>query len=206
MSPYCENCTLFLRLFLKDCTYVSPGKPAIINKFTLIVQEYFQLRVNAWLENVGKDLLGIKHHWFGYEFPPSRGQIHAHMLVICDNKEVVKTCLALKHDKPRLAAYLSARPGDTLGVTSNINKNWSSLDMKSESHPSTIKFGGLHDDVIEKDVTKCQLSFQKHKCSKYCMRDRLKTKKTIPWSKTRDDGVGLECSMRTSRVRRRDQD
>ena len=56
----------------------------IINEYTLIVQEYFQLRVQAWLETVGKTVFKIKHHWLRYEFAPSRGQIHAHMLAISD--------------------------------------------------------------------------------------------------------------------------
>jgi hypothetical protein len=39
------------------------GKTAIVNKFTVVIQEYFQERVLAWLEAVGKNLIGIKHHW-----------------------------------------------------------------------------------------------------------------------------------------------
>lgn len=132
----------------------------------------------AWLETVGKNLIGIKHHWLRYEFAPSRGQIHAHMLVICDNKEIMQQCHDLKHDKKLLASHLASWLGDTLGMTAKINKNYAMIDLKTAAHPSTVKFGSLVNKDLEKDVTLCQLTFQKHKCSKYCMRNRTQTKKS----------------------------
>jgi hypothetical protein len=81
------------------------GKTVIVNKFTVVIQEYSQERVMAWLETVGKNLIGIKHHWLRYKFAPSRGQIHAHMLVVCDNKEIMQQCHDLKHDKKLLASH-----------------------------------------------------------------------------------------------------
>ena len=59
------------------------NRVAIINDYTLIVQEYFQQKVELWLETVGKDVFRITNHWLRYEFVPSRGQIHAHMLAVC---------------------------------------------------------------------------------------------------------------------------
>ena len=55
-----------------------------VNEYSIVVQEYFQQRVKIWLKTVGKNVFKIKHHWLWYEFSPSRGQIHAHMLVISD--------------------------------------------------------------------------------------------------------------------------
>ena len=52
----------------------------IVNDYTLIVQEYFQERVKIWLSTIGAKIFHIKHYWLRYEFAPSRGQIHAHML------------------------------------------------------------------------------------------------------------------------------
>jgi hypothetical protein len=153
------------------------GKPTIVNKFTLVIQEYFQERVKAWLETVGKKLLGIKHHWLRYEFAPSRGQIHAHMLVICDNKEVMKQCQARKHDKQQLARYLSSWLADTLGMTANVEPKYAKIKRNQETHPSTVRYSSLVDQDLDKDLVLCQLSFQKHKCSKYCMRDSPKVKK-----------------------------
>jgi hypothetical protein len=176
--------------------HASIGKPAIINMYTLVIQEYFQERVKAWLDTVGKELIGIKHHWLRYEFAPSRGQIHAHMIVICDNKDVLSNCLALKHDRTQLASYLSSWLGDTLGMTANLNYNYANLDTKAEAHPSTHKFSDVLEQDLDKDLTLCQLSFQKHKCSKYCMRAKPGSKsvssskeKTNRWCRC---GAGVE--------------
>jgi hypothetical protein len=60
----------------------------IVNDHTLIVQEYFQERVKIWLETVGKKIFKIKHYWLQFEFTPSRGQIHVHILAISEFKHV----------------------------------------------------------------------------------------------------------------------
>jgi hypothetical protein len=108
------------------------GRASIVNKFKLVVQEYFQERVMAWLETVGKELLGIKHYWLWYEFAPSRGQIHAHMLVICDNTDVLKHCQKLKGNRPKIPKFLASWLGDTLGMTASINSSYAKLDLKKE--------------------------------------------------------------------------
>jgi hypothetical protein len=172
------------------------GKPAIINMYTLVIQEYFQERVKAWLDTVGKELFGIKHHWLRYEFAPSRGQIHAHMIVICNNKDVVKNCLALKHDRVQLASYLSSWLEDTLGMTASLNESYARLDIKTEAHPLTHKFSDVMEEDLEKHLALCQLSVQKHKCSKYCMRakpgsksDKSSREKSNRWCRC---GAGVE--------------
>ena len=94
------------------------------------------------------------------------------MLVICDNSEVIKTCSALKHDKVRLAKYLSAWLQDTVGMTAEINPNHNVEAVSKLDHPSTFKFSDLQSGDTEKDVSQCQKSFQMHKCSQYCMRKK----------------------------------
>ena len=59
-----------------------------VNQYSIVVQEYFQERVKLWLQTVGRKVFRIQHHWLHYEFTPSRGQIHAHMLVISDRKYI----------------------------------------------------------------------------------------------------------------------
>jgi Helitron helicase-like domain at N-terminus len=103
----------------------STRRAAIINEYTVVVQEYFQKRVQAWLDTVGKNVLKIKHHWLRFEFAPSRGQIHAHMLVICDNLEVLRQCHNLQSNKADLAKFLSKYLSDTLGMTACFNKDLS---------------------------------------------------------------------------------
>ena len=62
----------------------------LVNDYTLIVQEYFQERVKIWLSTIGAKVFHIKYYWLRYEFAPSRGQIHAHMLAIHDNPRVME--------------------------------------------------------------------------------------------------------------------
>ena len=62
----------------------------LVNDYTLIVQEYFYERVKLWLSTIGAKVFHIKHYWLRYEFAPSRGQIHAHMLAIHDNPKVME--------------------------------------------------------------------------------------------------------------------
>jgi hypothetical protein len=77
----------------------SKGRAGIINEYSIVVQEFFQRRVDLWLATVGKDVFKIKYHWLRYEFAPSRGQIHAHMIAICDNIDMLQKCYELTNQK-----------------------------------------------------------------------------------------------------------
>ena len=55
-----------------------PGIVKAMNDWTGLVQEFFQIRVQAWLDTVGNDVFGIEFYWIRYKFAPSRGQIHPH--------------------------------------------------------------------------------------------------------------------------------
>ena len=37
-----------------------------LNKYAAVVQEFFQIRVDIWLETVGKETMGITHYWFRF--------------------------------------------------------------------------------------------------------------------------------------------
>ena len=64
---------------------------------TSTVQEIFQICVRKWLQIVGSSVFGIKHYWVRYKFAPSRGQIHAHLLAICDNQNMLKAIHQSQH-------------------------------------------------------------------------------------------------------------
>jgi hypothetical protein len=38
-------------------------------------------------------------------------------------------------------------------MTAKINKNYATIDLKMEAHPSTVKFGSLVNKDLDKDVT-----------------------------------------------------
>jgi hypothetical protein len=62
------------------------GKATAIKKlvemYSLVVQEFFQTRLQNWLDTIGKDIFMIKHYYVRFEFAKGRGQIHAHILAI----------------------------------------------------------------------------------------------------------------------------
>src|SRR5688572_21531971 len=78
----------------------------IVNDYTLIVQEYFQERVKIWLSTIGTKIFHIKHYWLRYEFAPSRGQIHAHMLAIHENPYVMEPFYNCSNNKKKQEEFL----------------------------------------------------------------------------------------------------
>ena len=56
-----------------ECEVGKPGFAQIVNDYTVVVQEYFQERVEQWLNSVGSTIFGIEHYWIRYEFAPGRG-------------------------------------------------------------------------------------------------------------------------------------
>ena len=144
----------------------------IINEYTIIIQEYFQARVETWLATVGKKVFGIQHHWVRYEFAPSRGQIHAHMLVITNHQGIFNTVYEMKNDKDSQALFLQQWVEKSFNMTCGVgfdlpkvvNKN----DINLDNHPSKTYYSE-HKDTKE-DGKQCLLCMQQHVCSAYCMR------------------------------------
>jgi hypothetical protein len=60
-----------------------------LNDYTIIVQKFFQLRVDKFLKTIGLEVFGIKHYWGRFEFAKSRGQIHLHLLGITDDATII---------------------------------------------------------------------------------------------------------------------
>jgi len=56
-----------------------------LNNYCIVVQEFFHLRVGAFLDTIGFHIFGIKHYWGRFEFAKSRGQIHLHLLGIVED-------------------------------------------------------------------------------------------------------------------------
>jgi Helitron helicase-like domain at N-terminus len=155
--------------------FSTESRVRLVNDHTAIVLEYFQQRVKAWLSTVGKQVLHIDHVWGKYEFAPSRGQIHFHLLAISKkNKENIKKCHTLIKDKrnDELAQYLGEWLEDTVGLTASVDECANDINLKDCVNPATYNFSDVQESETVLDTTKCQLMFQYHKCSKYCMRTR----------------------------------
>ena len=94
-----------------------------INNYAIVVQEYFQHRVQNWLATVGKHVFKIRHHWLRYEFAPGRGQIHAHMLAIADNMDIQQQYYDAQDNPTLQATLLQSWVQDTFGMTASTFTN-----------------------------------------------------------------------------------
>jgi hypothetical protein len=144
-----------------------------VNDHTLIVQEYFQERVKIWLKTVGKKIFRIKHYWLRFEFTPSRGQIHVHMLAISSFKHVFERYSQFNENRPLQAEFLRLWSEKYLGMTCNVDKDISSTFEKDlENHPASKNYCDVEDNEIDK--AEVLLYLQQHSCGGYCMRPRKK--------------------------------
>ncbi len=137
-----------------------------MNDLSIVVQEYFQIRVETFLKIVGKKIFGIDHYWIRYEFAPSRGQIHAHLLAICSQCKLLTEYFALKEDKTAQAKYVAEWAKGTFGLTAEINKE----EKEWPIHPCSVRF----QDTLNKenDINTLLSCLQMHKCNAYCISDR----------------------------------
>ena len=143
----------------------------IVNDYTLVVQEYFQERVKLWLSTVGEVIFRIKHHWLRYEFAPSRGQVHVHMLAISDFKNIFQQYSKMKGNRCMQAEFLRLWVEETLGMTCNVPEEFSSNFVKcKEKHAAGTYFREAENE--EQDGYMCLMDMQQHECSGYCLRKR----------------------------------
>lgn len=141
----------------------------VVNDYTLIVQEYFQERVKIWLSTIGTKVFHIKHYWLRYEFAPSRGQIHAHMLAIHDNPHVMKPFYRNKSNKKKQEEFLHQWMTVELGITAWLPENLSKSNLEKKSHPSKALYNDISDKKDDAFFS-CLQKLQCHKCSAFCMR------------------------------------
>ena len=141
----------------------------LINDYTIIIQEYFQQRIRLWLQTVGKQIFHIKYYWLRFEFAPSRGQIHAHMLSIHENPNVLQEYHRLQDNKTLQAQFLQQWAEQSFRMTASLPKN-AMFNKTKQQHPATYYYSDLT-DILE-DESACLLCLQKHQCSGYCMKPR----------------------------------
>ena len=160
-----------------QCVVGAPGFSKIVNDHAIVVQEYFQLRVEEWLDTVGKTIFGIQHYWIRYEFTPGRGQIHAHLLAIADDQDIYK----LAHDVSRHNDDSSSNTKGSIfaewaekkiGLTASVDDGFDDLELNKENMPTTVRFMDLenNEEIHRQDIQNLMKAVQYHKCSGFCMK------------------------------------
>jgi len=146
-----------------------------LNDYTIVVQEFFHLRVQEFLATIGFNVFGIKHYWGRFEFAKSRGQIHLHLLGITDdaagNNSIYNKMYKLKNNKKRQSKVLAKWARKKFNCTAEINSQ-SEVPPQNMS-PCNVRFRETQDMLTDGEqlCNFCQI----HKCNDYCMK---KTKDT----------------------------
>jgi hypothetical protein len=162
-----------------DCYVGSPKLSQIVNDYAIVIQEYFQKRVEIWLEVVGKGILDIAHYWIRYEFAPGRGQIHAHLLAITNNKAILRLLhqekqISNENRDVRLAEWASK----TMGLTASFDDNYEHVDILPDQSPCTLRFTEVSptEQARTEDAQRLMQYCQQHQCSQgFCLKpDRHK--------------------------------
>ena len=96
-----------------------------VNDYSIVVQEFFILRVENYLNTVGKTVFGIDHYWCRFEFAKGRGQIHAHLVAILNGERMNKLQTKLRPEhitSDDEAAIVGEWATDTFALTASLPK------------------------------------------------------------------------------------
>jgi hypothetical protein len=83
----------------------------------------------------GHGVFDIKHYWLRYEFAPSRGQIHAHLLAICSNHSFNVAMHRLKRNKEAQAKFLQSWSKQAYNYIAEVEQNFDELNIDKEDSP-----------------------------------------------------------------------
>jgi hypothetical protein len=65
-----------------------------LNDYSIVVQEYFHIKTEDFLNLIAKQVFLLDHFWGRFEFAKVRGQIHLHLL------GVIQDAVTKVHDVP----------------------------------------------------------------------------------------------------------
>jgi hypothetical protein len=144
---------------------------------SIVIQEYFQERVKIFLDTVGKKILGIEHYWLRYEFAPSRGQVHVHLLAIANAsiRKFFKKIHGMEDNPSAQAKLLQEWLERLMNYTACVDESKADpARITPSNNPCRRQFTDIADKT--KDAAELQMFCQKHECSCYCMRSKKKRK------------------------------
>ena len=162
----------------EECYLGSPQLSRILNDYAIVVQEYFQKRVDIWINSVGRAIFGIEHWWGRFEFTPGRGQIHIHFIAIRKDQSILRLCYQdLKNKEKgkqmrdnRLAEWASSH----FGLTAIVDDGFDQLNIEHKDSPCSTLLSDyisspqlLHDDQ-QRLMKYCQV----HECNSFCLQKR----------------------------------
>ena len=145
------------------------AKGKLLESYSAVVQEFFQHRMDAWMETVGKKVFNITHYWLRFEFAKGRGQIHSHMVCITSDYEFIADFhneYTVKRNKHQGAKIYADYARNTLSLTAEkpvIDENRDIPDKPLSSCFHTTK-------SVPNDAAVLVDNVHMHKCNDYCLR------------------------------------
>jgi hypothetical protein len=177
----------------KECYGGSSKLTEIINDYSIVIQEFFQKRVEIWLTTVGKTIFGIDHYWGRYEFAPGRGQIHIHFLAIRNDPSLFQLCQLDTRDmngKEKRAKRLAKWASENLGLTASVDDGFDEINVSAGSSPCSIRFTDVislskhNDQEVDEHIQQDQQNLikfcQVHECNGFCLRSKGSNKYVQP--------------------------
>lgn len=146
------------------------AKIKMIDMYTYCVQEFFQKRMDNWLETIGRKIFKLKYYYLRFEFAKGRGQIHAHILAITENQNLYLTEHhhenTVNKDKLSGDAVYSEYVRNVLSLTAEMPIN----DLNES--PEDDALGKYFSEAKSKKndlYTLCKKTHI-HKCNAFCLR------------------------------------
>jgi hypothetical protein len=143
-----------------------------INDYSIVIQEFFHLRIRDFLNSVGLNIFGILHYWLRFEFGRARGQIHGHLVAITkdaiDPNGIYQKLWKLKKNRVAQAKALANWAKETFNMTASIRETTVETTSCTETNPCKLRFCDI--SSLEKDQDSLCKFCQMHSCSDYCLR------------------------------------
>ena len=152
-----------------DKEFESTSYTSLVNTYTLVIQEYFQKRFSIWMDTVGKKFFKILHHWAKFEFAPTRGQVHVHLLAICDFPAIRRIYADTKNDETRALLLQEWMEKQFLFTTGDETLNFDET-YDPKNHPSSKYYTDIPPSERELDKIRLCYYCNKHDCNGYCLR------------------------------------
>jgi hypothetical protein len=159
-----------------------------VKEYSIVVQEFFILKVKQWIETFGRDVFKIEHYFVRFEFAEGRGEIHAHIIASADNMDVYKRAYESRNDPEQRIKILEEYAENILGLSAthpatdaegNIQLDrvvepegslQSSVVYSASYCPASKRLTQITD--VHDDLEKLVNAVQTHKCGNYCLKKR----------------------------------
>ena len=143
----------------------------LLDEYSIVIQEYFQAKVDIFMATVGKDIFGIEHYWGRFEFASMRGQIHLHLLGITADRSVNKTFYDLRNDKSAQAKFLHEWSKGAFRYSAEVNMDvYQDVEVSRDDNPCQEYYEDIDEGDHLVDESRLWKFTQNHECSGYCLR------------------------------------